>query len=179
MTSSSSRACVVTHACPRGSSNLSVLLRLRAHASRAHASRRSCSRARSAARAVGVAREPATSYPSNYKWRLRAQPRNNSRDRTPRRERNCALTKHVGSNNTLSETTSYLPPLLPRPGGASRGHDVHAGYSPGGGGSCEALSGPLGYRVVHFWLNRADRQTSRPRLGSAVWALALRRGGVA
>ena len=36
-------------------------------------------------------------------------------------------------------------------------------YSPGGGGSCEALSGPLGYRVVHFLSNRADRQTSRPR----------------
>ena len=77
------------------------------------------------------------------------------------------------------ETTYYLPTLLPRPGGASRGHDVHAGYSSGAGGTWEALPGLLGYRVVHFWLNRADRQTSRPRLGSTVWALALRRGSVA
>ena len=77
------------------------------------------------------------------------------------------------------ETTSYLPPLLPRPGRASRGHDVHAGYSPGPRGTWEALSGPLVYRVVHFWFNRAARQTSRLRLGSAVWALVLRRGSVA
>jgi len=35
----------------------------------------------------------------------------------------------------FTETTSYLPPLLPRPGRASRGHDVHAGYSPGAGGA--------------------------------------------
>ena len=84
-----------------------------------------------------------------------------------------------GGGISLKEISSYLLHLLPRPGGASRGHDVRAGYSPGPRGSWEALSGPLGYRVVHFWLNRADRQTSRPRLGSAVWALALRRGGVA
>ena len=57
---------------------------------------------------------------------------------------------------SIVETTSYLPPLLPRPGRASRGHDVHAGYSPGPRGTWEALSGPLGYRVVHFWFNRAS-----------------------
>ena len=62
---------------------------------------------------------------------------------------------------------------------APHGIDVHAGYSSGAGGTWEALPGLLGYRVVHFWLNRADRQTSRPRLGSTVRALALRRGSVA
>ena len=73
------------------------------------------------------------------------------------------------------ETTSYSPPLLPRPGRASlpRPRRARRVLSRGwrGLGGAVPLSDPLGYRVVHFCSNRADRQTSRPRLGSAVWRL--------
>ena len=77
------------------------------------------------------------------------------------------------------ETMYTYPPSDAVAWRGSHGFDVHAGYVPWPGGLREVPPGTLGYRVVNFRPNRADRQTSRPRLGSAVWAVALQRGSVA
>ena len=63
------------------------------------------------------------------------------------------------------ETYYTLPPLRHGRRAGSYGHDVRAGYLPGGRGFWEASPGPLGLHVVQFRSNRADRRTSLPRLG--------------
>ena len=77
------------------------------------------------------------------------------------------------------ETMYTYPPSDAVAWRGSHGFDVHAGYVPWPGGLREVPSGTPGYRVVNFRSNRADRQTSRPRLGSAISALARQRGGLA
>ena len=86
---------------------------------------------------------------------------------------------HMHMSLITRVTTLYRPYEL-RHGrrAGSYGHDVRAGYLPGGRGSWEASPGPLGLHVVQFWSNRADRRTSLPRLGSAFLSLPRRRGTV-
>ena len=74
------------------------------------------------------------------------------------------------------ESYYTLPPYDTARRAGSYGHDVRAGYLPGGRGSWEASPGPLGLHVVQFWSNWADRRTSLPRLGSAILSLPRRRG---
>ena len=69
------------------------------------------------------------------------------------------------------ESYYTLPPYDTARRAGSYGHDVRAGYLPGGRGFWEASPGPLGLHVVQFWSNRADRRTSLPRLLSALCRL--------